>query len=120
MPLLRQDKTDEEKALDLRWHAVRARVKEMFGRRPDLNAMLFLIGMNEVGIVKEHWEKEEKQELMHVAVCKLLSTDGYYTFSHFDAEGYPHYVANKTLPPLTLAEQERLLKLRIVEYFENL
>jgi hypothetical protein len=72
MALLNQEKSDEEKDLTLRWYKVRNRIREDFGQRPDINAMLYLIGMNEVGIVKEEWEKEEKQNLMHVAICKLM------------------------------------------------
>lgn len=99
---------------------MRNRVKEQFGQRPDLNAILFIIGMNEVGIVQEKWEKEEKQELMHVAVCKLLSSEGYYKFTGKDAEGWPHYEVVQGIPPLNLKEQEELLKLKVVEYFEAL
>lgn len=118
MPLLKDEQNEEEKSFSLKWYKVRNVVKEQFGQRPDINALLFIIGMNEVGIVKEVWEKEEKQELMHVAVCKLLSADKYYTLTGHDADGWPHYEANKSLPPLQLKEQEALLKQRIVEYFE--
>jgi hypothetical protein len=120
MPLLKEHKSEQEKNFDLRWYAVRNKVKEMFGQRPDVTAMLFIIGMNEVGIIKEKWEREEKQELMHVAVCKLLSADGYYTYSHTDVDGFPHYRKCKDLSELSLKEQEQMLKLRIVEYFEAL
>lgn len=120
MPLLNEHKNEEEKSFALRWYQVRNRVKEQFGQRPDINAMLFIIGMNEIGIVKDNWEKEEKINLMHVAVCKLLSSEGYYTFSHIDEEGWHHYTKNESLPPLSLKEQEELLKRKIVEYFEAL
>ncbi|MFN8276846.1 MAG: hypothetical protein U0T84_05150 [Chitinophagales bacterium] len=117
MPLLNeQNNTDD---FSLRWYKVRQRVKEDFGQRPDVNAMLFLIGMNEVGIVKEHWEKEEKLDLMHVATCRLLAEDGYYILRETDAEGWPHYEASQQLPMLSVREQEDLLKRKIVAYFEN-
>lgn len=118
MPLLNENKSEQDKSFALRWYRVRNRVKEQFGQRPDINAMLFIIGMNEVGIVKEKWEKEEKQDLMHVAICRLLSDEGYYVFSHTDEEGWPHYTRNETIPALPLKEQEELLKKKIVEYFE--
>jgi len=121
MPLLNdKNKSDEEKSFSLRWYEVRNRVKEQFGQRPDINAMLFIIGMNEVGIVKEKWEKEEKQDLMHVALCKMLSTEGYYKLMGNDDDGWPHYEAVQGLPPLDLKEQDELLKRKIVEYFEAL
>mgnify|MGYP003335993028 CR=1 FL=1 len=120
MPLLNENTSEGEKSFALRWYEVRNRVKNEFGQRPDINAMLFLIGMNEVGIVKEKWEKEEKQDLMHVAVCKLLSSEGHYIFSHTDADGWPHYESNKKIPALNLKEQDELLKRKIVAYFEAL
>lgn len=118
MPLLNENKSEEDKSFALKWYQARNYVKDHFGQRPDINAMLFIIGMNEKGEVKETWEKEEKQNLMHVAVCKLMSTEGYFVFSHTDEEGWPHYIKNDSLPPLALKEQEELLKRKIVEYFE--
>lgn len=120
MPLLNENNSAEERSFALRWYEVRNRVKNEFGQRPDINAMLFLIGINEVGIVKEKWEKEEKQDLMHVAVCKLLSTEGYYRLSKTDHDGWPHYEVVEDIPPLNLKEQDELLKKKIVEYFETL
>ena len=120
MPLLNEEKAEGDSDFALRWYKVRNRVRDDFGQRPDLNAMLFIIGMNEVGVVKEVWEKEEKQNLMHVAICKLLSADGYFIFIGEDEEGWPHYEAIKEKPELNLKEQEVLLKRKIVEYFESL
>ncbi len=117
MPLL-NDSPQKDDDFTLRWYRVRNRVRDEFGQRPDVNAMLFLIGMNEVGIVKEKWEKEEKLNLMHIAVCRLLEQDGYYKLTGDDEDGWPHYEAVKGLPPFSMKEQEELLKKRIVEYFE--
>ena len=116
MPLLNESKTSDD--FSLRWYKVRNRVKEEFGQRPDVNVMLFLIGLNEVGLVKEKWEKEEKLDLMHVAVCKLLSSEGYYKFMGLDEDGWPHYEAVKELPKFDMKAQEQILKQKIVEYFE--
>jgi len=120
MPLLNDDKNEADSDFAMRWYKVRTRVRDDFGQRPDVNAMLFIIGMNEVGIVKEVWEKEEKQNLMHVAICKLLESDGYFKFMGEDEEGWPHYEAIKEKPALHLKDQEQLLKKKIVDYFEAL
>jgi hypothetical protein len=120
MPLLNEEKSEEEKSWAMRWYQVRNRVKEQFGERPDINALLFIIGMNEVGVVKEKWEKEEKQDLMHVAICKLLSSEGYYDLLGNDEDGWPIYEPAKNIPKLALKEQDELLKRKIVEYFEAL
>ena len=90
-----------------------------FGKAPDLNAILFLIGMNELGKLRTKFTKEQKQDLMHVAVCKLLSSEGIYRFAFKDDDGWPHYERTDKLEHLTLAEQEELLKRNIVRYFEQ-
>jgi hypothetical protein len=119
MPLLNERNTPEEETLALKWYRVRAKVREQFNLRPDINAMLFIIGMNEVGQVREQWEKEEKQELMHVATCKLLSYEGLYRYLHTDEEGWPHYIPVAAVPPVPLKDQDELLKKLIVRYFEE-
>jgi len=118
MPLLNENSNKDSKIQE-GWFAVRRLVKERFGKRPDINAILFLIGMNELGIVKEKWEKEEKQNLMHIAVCKLFEDEGYYEFIERDEDNWPHYEYKKELPNIHLKEQEAWLKEKIVKYFKE-
>ncbi len=54
--------------------------------------------------------KEQKQDLMHVAVCTLLGQSGYYIFEGRDDEGWPHFKQLKELPVLNTFEQENFLK----------
>jgi hypothetical protein len=111
MPLLNdENKVDTQASVG--WFAVRRFVKETFGKRPDINAILF-------GIHKEEWEKEEKQDLMHIAVCRLYEKEGYYKFINRDAEGWPHYEIQKVIPNIHLKEQEGWLKEKIVAYFQE-
>ena len=87
---------------------------------PDLNGILFLIGMQEFGHLRDNFSKEEKQDLMHVATCRLLSQDGYYSFVGRDEEGWPHYEVLKPFQTKGVKEQSRLLKEKIIEYFQLL
>lgn len=112
MPLL----NEQNKAVK-EWLRVRRFVQERFGKRPDLNAVLFLIGMNELGLPKEGFTKEEKQDLMHIALCRVLEEDGFYTYTHTDEEGWPHFKKNRDLPPMKLVQQERYLKEKVALYF---
>lgn len=116
MPLLNENSSNDSKMQE-GWFAVRRFVKDTFGKRPDINAILFLIGMNELGQHKENWEKEEKQNLMHIAVCRLFADEGYYEFIEKDEDGWPHYKYIKELPNIHLKEQESWLKEKIVTYF---
>ncbi len=85
-----------------------------------MNAVLFLIGMQELGKAQVKYSKEEKQDLMHVAVCHLLAEEGYFEFEGIDADGWPHW---KTLMPIDikgLGPQEHLLQRKIIAYFAPL
>ena len=112
----------KEWELDFAWLRVRHLVKDKLGRDtlPDLNAILFLIGIQELGRWKESFSKEEKQDLMHIAVCRLLSTDGYYEFVGRDADGWPHWKETKPVTAEGVENQEQFLKEQIILYFTEL
>jgi len=102
------------------WVDLLYRIKEVTGKRPaDLNAVLFLIGMQELGKGPKSFSKEEKQDVMHIAICKVLSLAGYYELEGRDGEGWPHWKLIKKLPRFDLLEQEKLLKIQIIEYFKQ-
>jgi hypothetical protein len=103
--------------LDQDWEHLLSQLAALFGRRPDLNGILFLIGVQELGQGKRNFEKEEKQDLMHIAMCKVLSYSGFYTLEGLDADGWPHWRAEKKVPFFGLPDQEKLLKAHILEYF---
>lgn len=101
------------------WIRVLQRLKNQFGKKPDLEAILFLIGINELGRVGSKFSKEQKQDLMHIAVCRLLSDEGYYRFEGYDDEGWPQWEARRELPVMNAVEQEAWLKRKVITYFEN-
>ncbi len=112
----------EDWEFDFEWLKVRHFVKDSTQRDnlPDLNGVLFLVGIQELGRWKEKFTKEEKQDLMHIAVCRLLSYDGYYEFVGRDGDGWPHFNALKVLKVKGVKEQERLLKEKLIYYFREL
>jgi hypothetical protein len=112
----------EDWELEFKWLRVQHVVKETLVREklPDLQAILYLIGIQELGLVKKKFTKEEKQDLMHIAVCKLLSYEGYYEFVGRDEDGWPHYNQVRALPSNGIEEQEKLLKISTIEYFRQL
>jgi hypothetical protein len=94
--------------------------ENQFQKRPtDLESVLFLIGVQELGQGHVHFTKEQKQDLMHIATCKVLSYSGFYALEGLDAEGWPHWNLVKPVPTLNLKEQDLLLKAHIVHYFES-
>ncbi len=105
--------------LQVRWLKLRIRLKERFGIKPDMDGILFLIGIQELGTGKQDFSKEEKQDLMHIAVCTLLAQSGYYILEGHDEQGWPHFKQLKPLPGFELFEQENFLKDHILLYFRN-
>jgi len=102
-----------------KWIALIRKFADDLGEEPDLQAIIFLIGVQELGKGPLKFSKDEKQDLMHIATCKLLSQYGYYALEGVDGEGWPHWALIKQLPTLTLREQDILLKQAVIAYFER-
>ncbi|MBS1628255.1 MAG: hypothetical protein JSR09_07020 [Bacteroidetes bacterium] len=102
-----------------RWWNLEAKLTERFGKKPDVEAVLFLIGLQETGFLQDKISKEQKQDLMHVAICTLLQPSGYYELEKTDTDGWPHFKQLKELPVMNLPEQENFLKDHILLYFEQ-
>ena len=111
----------EDWQLDFEWLKVRHWIRDRFktGSLPDFRAILFLIGVREVGRIKQEYSKEEKQDLMHVATCTLLCQENYFEFKGLDTENWPHFDQVKSLPYKGVVEEERYLKEQIIYYFNN-
>jgi hypothetical protein len=105
--------------LQVRWWALEARLMERFGKKPDMEAILFLVGIQELGEIREKFTKEQKQDLMHVAVCSLFAQSGYYELEKVDEEGWPHFRQLKALPAMNMIEQENFMKDHLLLYFEK-
>lgn len=106
--------------LERKWNSLLQELESIIGKKPkDLNGVLFLIGVQELGRGTKIFSKEEKQDLMHIGICKVLSLSGYYTLEGLDKDGWPHWKLIKKLPHFDLLEQERLLKMHVMEYFEK-
>jgi hypothetical protein len=110
----------DHKLIDEQFRKIQVRIFRQFKKNPDVEALLFLIGMRELGVVKENFSKEEKVNLMHIATCKLMSYNGYFELEGLDKDGWPHWVAIKPVPQLPVEEQEYLLKQLIIRYFAEL
>lgn len=102
------------------WKELLTEIERMIGRKPaDVNEALFLVGIQELGQGFRDFTKEEKQDLMHIATCKVLSYSGYYALEGLDEDGWPHWINKKPLPSLKVKEQERFIKSHIIVYFQN-
>ncbi|WP_339707669.1 hypothetical protein [uncultured Kriegella sp.] len=102
-----------------RWGVLVAKLSAQFSDNDplDLDAIIYLVGIQELGQYHRKYKKDDKLDLMHIAICRLLEPYGYYEFDFFDAEGWPHYKIKEELPALKAGEQSVLMKEAIVGYF---
>ena len=101
------------------WTKLVSILEERFGEGLDLDAIIFLIGVQELGQGHRRFKKNEKVDLMHIAICALLSRYGYYEFAGLDSQGWPHWESLKPLPKLGAKSQMRLMKEAVLEYFRD-
>ena len=111
----------EEWEINFEWLRIRNQIKDAFKKPelPDLNAVLLLVGIQILGRWQKTYTKEEKQDLMHIATCKVLSFSGFYELEGLDEAGWPHWNLVTPVPSLNLKEQDILLKAHIIHYFES-
>ena len=102
-----------------RWEKLVEKLSNQFADGDDLelDGIIYLVGIQELGQYHRKYKKDDKLDLMHIAICRLLEPYGFYEFSHFDEENWPHYTVKEELPPLKAGEQSVLMKEAIVSYF---
>ena len=105
--------------LKTKWNNLKTKLSVDFSDNEiiDVDSIIFLIGIQELGQFQKRFNKQKKLEVIHIAVCKLLSDYGYYEFDHTDNDGWPHYKLIKKLPNLKAGEQTILMKKAIINYF---
>lgn len=112
--------TADDLELEFKWGQLLNKIQKAIGLRPkDLNGVLFMIGVQELGKGHRNFSKEEKQDLIHIAICRVLSRAGFYQLEGIDQDGWPHWKLVKPLPQFDLLEQEKLLKTQVLEYFSE-
>lgn len=107
--------------INLKWTALQQQIAADFDTDiPDIKVMLFLIGVQELGQGPRKFSKRQKEELMHIATCKLFSKMGFYELEGLDQDGWPHWKLVNTIPNYTILEQEMVMKSLIIDYFEEM
>ena len=107
--------------INSKWAVLQERIAQDFDTDlPDMKVMLFLIGVQELGKGPAKFSKRQKEELMHIANCRLFSELGFYELEGIDQDGWPHWTLVKTIPAYPLLEQEMILRSLMISYFETL
>jgi hypothetical protein len=105
--------------IQVRWLKLRIKLKQRYDIKPEMDGILFLIGVQELGAGHQKYTKEQKQDLMHIAVCTILAQSGYYAIEGYDDEGWPHFKQLKPLPEYNVFEQENFLRDHVLLYFDQ-
>jgi hypothetical protein len=113
--------TTRDQLLKDRWEKLVEVLTDKFsdGEPLDVEGMLYLIGLQELGQIHRKFKKDDNIDLIHIGICTALEPFGYYRFDFFDEQGWPHFELTEELPPLKAGEQSVLMKEAIVEYFLN-
>ena len=109
---------DEE--FENEWKNIVSRISQQFGEEIDMRGILFLVGLQELGKGSVKLNKDQKIDLMHIAICRLLSRYGFYELEGLDDDGWPHWKPTEKLPALKPGQQQRLMKEALIEYFNEL
>ena len=81
--------------LNKKWDALVLKIERQFDDEINLKAILYLIGVQELNMGIKRFGREEKVDILHVAVCKILTLFGYYKFDRVDEDGWPHWIELK-------------------------
>ena len=105
--------------LDKKWSDLVSLLEIKFNDRISLKGILYLIGVQELNMGAKKFDRDEKADVLHVAVCTVLAPLGYYKFDRIDEEGWPHWIEIKALKSLDEKKQERLMKKAIINYLDH-
>ncbi len=113
--------TEETTSNNQKWKQIENFFETNFtdGEKPDMDTILFLIGVQELGQGKKRFKKDDKLNLLHIAVCRVLEPFGFYRFDGKDPDGWPHFELLEELPPLKTNEQSLLMKYAVIQYFDD-
>ncbi len=111
----------DDPELEERWAHVEAWVGKKFGRDASIEAILFLIGIQSLGRgYQPELVKEAKQDAIMEGTYCAFEMLGLYERIGLDERG--HWIWERSvesIPKLPVEQQEKLLKLGIVRYFDG-
>ncbi len=110
----------DDEALAARWQRLTAWVEAHFRREPSIEAILFLIGIQARARGYEpKLAKDRKQDLIMEGTYCVFETLDLYRRVGMDAEGFWIWERTRPLPDLSVEDQEKMLRLAILRYFEQ-
>ena len=86
------------------------------GERPGIDTVLFLIGVQELGMGPQKFSRDDKINLMHVGLCAALSLTPYCERTGTRPDGWPLFRQKKSLPE---AGREQIVRDALIAYFRR-
>ena len=107
--------------IDFNWLKVQHFVKDKLGAStmPKLESVLFVIGIQETGVFKKEYSKEEKLGITTAGKMAVLSHNDYFRRSGTDDDGWPLWEAVKPYEPENELARLNELKILIARYFDS-
>lgn|SRR5690554_6162666 len=112
----------DDAELDRRWQKLQTWLEKRFGRQPGIEPILFLIGIQSKGQgYQPKLKKEHKQDLIMEGTYCVFERIGLYqrAFTH-NGDGERWLRVGAPVPELSVDEQEKLLRIAILKYFDDM
>lgn len=111
----------DDESLERRWSALQQWFELRFGKQAGIESILFLIGVQSRGLgYQPKLKKEVKQDLIMEGTYQVFEAIDLY--QKVPGENTQMYTWERTGPSLTglsVEEQEKLLRVAILEYFDH-
>ena len=93
---------EPKKDLSGKWESILNILSDEFNKGDDLDieSVIYLIVVHEFWNPNMKFNKDQKIDIMHIAICRLLEPYGFYEFDYVDKDGWPHYKTINKLPNL--------------------
>jgi len=101
------------------WQLLQNKLKERFGSEMEHDAILFMIGLQELDKPYRIYKKDEKLEVMHIGVCTVLQPFEFYEYKGRDDDDWPHWELKENLPYLDAKQQNKLMNEALIDYFRR-
>lgn len=111
----------DDTELARRWQLVLEWIEHRFEQEPGIEAILFLIGVQSRGIGYDpEMKKERKQDTIMEGTFCAFEKLGFYERVGLDENGFWIWERSiDQIPKLSIDDQEKLLKLGIVRFFDD-
>jgi hypothetical protein len=101
------------------WETFLLKASKAFNVMANYEFLLFIIGIQELGQGYKAYSKQEKMDLINLALSKLMTLNGMMVETGRDNEGWPTFEVVGDKKELLPSELDKVLKISMMAYFEK-